>query len=87
MQISEKRFVEFKELMRKKVGKKRYSKMTEQELLASATALITLMNAIYKPITKADYEKYTKEVIKIRLAKGLSISDLQNKTPGVVSPR
>ncbi len=61
MQIPEKRFLEFKELMRKKVGEEKYSKMTEQELLASATALITLVNAVYKPITKEDYEKYSKK--------------------------
>ena len=58
MQISEKYFLQFKELMRKKVGEEKYSKMTEQELLASATALVTLVNAVYKPITKEDYEKY-----------------------------
>ncbi len=58
MQISDKHFLKFKELMREKVGDEAYSKMTEQELLASAIALVTLMNAIYKPITKEDYEKY-----------------------------
>jgi len=78
MQISEKRFLEFKELMRKHVGEERYSKMSEQYLFASATALVNLMKIIYKPMTKADYEKYTKMVIEGRLAQGLSISDLQN---------
>ena len=58
MQISDKRFTEFKELMRNKVGEEEYSKMTEQKLLASAITLVTMMKAIYKPITKADYEKY-----------------------------
>jgi len=71
--------------MRKKVGEEKYSKMTEQELLASATALVTMMKAIYKPITRTDYEKYTKIVMEMRLARGLSISDLQNKIPRVVS--
>jgi hypothetical protein len=61
MEISEKYFLQFKELMRKKVGEEKYNKMTEQEFLASATALITLMRAVYKPITKEDYEKYTKK--------------------------
>ena len=78
MQISEKRFLEFKELMRKKVGEKRYGKMTEQELLASATALVNMVKIIFKPITREDYEKYTKIVMEMRLAQGLSISDLQN---------
>lgn len=58
MQISDKHFLKFKELMKEKVGEEKYSKMTEQELLASAISLITLMKAIYKPITKEDYEKY-----------------------------
>lgn len=50
--ISEKYFLEFKKLTLEKVGEEAYSKMTEQELLASATALITLMNAVYRPIKK-----------------------------------
>lgn len=58
MQISEKHFLEFKELMREKVGDEAYSKMTEQELLESAIKLITLVRAVYKPMTKEDYEKY-----------------------------
>jgi len=45
--------------MRKKVGEEEYNKMTEQELLNSAIALITLIKAVYKPITKEDYEKYS----------------------------
>lgn len=58
MQISDKHFLEFKELMREKVGDEAYSKMTEQELLESAIKLITLVRAVYKPMTKEDYEKY-----------------------------
>ncbi|KKQ82150.1 MAG: hypothetical protein UT05_C0004G0052 [Parcubacteria group bacterium GW2011_GWF2_38_76] len=60
MQISDKHFLEFKKLMRDKVGEEKYNKMTEQELLASAIALITMMKAVYKPITKEAYEKYKK---------------------------
>lgn len=52
--IQEKYFIKFKDLMRKKVGKKKFSKMTEQELLASATALLTLVKAVYGPIKKED---------------------------------
>jgi hypothetical protein len=58
MQLSEKYFLEFKELMRKKVGEEEYGKMTEQELFHSATALITLVKAVYQPINKKDYDKY-----------------------------
>lgn len=46
--------------MREKVGEEAYSKMTEDELLKSAIALVTLVKAVYKPITKEDYEKYSK---------------------------
>jgi len=49
-QISEKYFLKFKELTKKKVGKEEYNKMSEQELLDSATALITLVEAVYQPI-------------------------------------
>jgi hypothetical protein len=58
MQIPEKHFLKFKELMREKVGEEKYSKITEQELLASTTALITLMEAVHKPISNEDYERH-----------------------------
>jgi|GEM_PF-815461 len=58
MQISDKHFLEFKELMREKVGDEAYSKMTEQELFDSAIKLITLVKIVYKPIKRDDYEKY-----------------------------
>jgi hypothetical protein len=66
MQISEKYILEFKELMRKKVGEEEYNKMTEQELLHSATALITLMKAVYQPISKEDYDKYSEKKVNDR---------------------
>lgn len=46
--ISEKYFNKFKALMLKKVGRKKFDKMSEQELLSSATALLTLVGAVYK---------------------------------------
>lgn len=45
-------FIKFKELTKKKVGDEEYSKMTEQELFSSATALLTLMGAVEKHINK-----------------------------------
>ena len=48
IQISEKHFHKFKELMRKEVGDEKYNKMTEQELFSSATALVTLVGAVCK---------------------------------------
>ena len=62
IQIFEKYFLKFKELTRKKVGEEEYNKMTEQELLNSATALITLLKAVYQPISKEDYKKYSKKI-------------------------
>ena len=62
IQIFEKYFDKFKELTRKKVGEEKYSKMTEQDLLNSATALITLLKAVYQPISKEAYEKYSKKI-------------------------
>lgn len=52
IQISEKHFLKFKELMRKKVGDEEYNKMTEQQLFSSATALITLMSAVERQMNK-----------------------------------
>lgn len=52
MHISDKHFLKFKELMKEKVGEEEFSKMTEQELLHSAIALVTLVKAVYKPIQK-----------------------------------
>ncbi len=58
MHISNKHFLKFKELMKEKVGEEEYNKLTEQELLNSAIALVTLVKAVYQPIKKEDYEKY-----------------------------
>lgn len=58
MQISDKHFLKFKELMKEKVGEEEYNKLTEQELLNSAIALVTLVKAVYQHINKEDYEKY-----------------------------
>lgn len=60
MLIPEKHFLKFKKLMRETVGEEAYNKMTEQELLASAIALITLVKAVYKPITKEEHERFNK---------------------------
>lgn len=50
-------FIKFKELYKEEFEEE-YSKMTEEQLFNSATALITLVEAVYKPILKEDYEKY-----------------------------
>ncbi len=46
--MSDKHFLKFKELMREDMGEEKYNKMTEQELFASFTALITLMETVYQ---------------------------------------
>jgi hypothetical protein len=38
--------------------------MTEEQLFNSATALITLVNTVYRPILKEDYEKYKDKTFK-----------------------
>ena len=55
IQISEKYFLKFKELMRKKVGEEEYNKMIEQELFDSATKLITLMGAVERHINRENF--------------------------------
>jgi hypothetical protein len=62
MEINEEYFTRFKELTRKKLGDEAYEKMTEQELFDIATKLVVLVKAVYKPIPKDLYEKYTKEL-------------------------
>ena len=58
--ISDIQFKKFKELMKNHVGEEKFSAMSEQYLLESAIKLITLMKAIYRHITKEEYEKYSK---------------------------
>jgi hypothetical protein len=52
MEIPQKSFTEFKELMRRKVGDSEYSKMTEQELYESAQKLLRLVEIVEKPESK-----------------------------------
>jgi hypothetical protein len=54
MQISEKDFLKFKELYKKEFGEEAYNKMTEQQLLESATKLLTLVKIVYQPINKEE---------------------------------
>lgn len=54
--VREEYFKKFKELTRKKLGEEQYNKMTEQELFASATALITLMGAVERHINSPTYQ-------------------------------
>ena len=54
--ISEKRLEEFKRLYKKHFNKD----ISDQEALESATKLLRLVEIVYQPITKKEYEKYKK---------------------------
>ncbi len=56
--IKEEYFIKFKKLYLEEFGEEEYNKMTEEQLFNSATALINLLDAVYRPILKEDYEKY-----------------------------
>jgi hypothetical protein len=54
--ISEERLKEFKRIYKKKFGKE----ISNQEALEKATKLLRMVELIYKPITKSDYDKLQK---------------------------
>ena len=54
MLISGKHFTEFKRLYREEFGEKTYNKMTEQQLLESATKLLKLVKIVYKHTDSQD---------------------------------
>lgn len=54
--ISEKALKEFKTIYKRKTGKD----TSDQETLESATKLITLVKAVYRPIPKEWLEEYEK---------------------------
>lgn len=58
--IKEEYFIKFKKLYLEEFGEEEYNKMTEEQLFNSATALITLVDAVYRPILKEGYEKSKK---------------------------
>jgi rubrerythrin len=55
-QISKEHLDKFKELYKKKTGKD----ISDQDALESATKLINLVKAVYRPMTKDDYDKVQK---------------------------
>lgn len=48
MLISNEHFTKFKELYKEELGEESYNKMTEQQLLESATKLLKLVEIVYK---------------------------------------
>ena len=55
--ISEKALQEFKPIYKKKTG----NDISDQDALESATKLLTLVNAVYRPIKKEWLEEYEKK--------------------------
>lgn len=56
MRIPEKYIEEYMVLYKKRFGKE----ISYQKALEDGTKLLNLMKLIYKPISKKDYEKYSK---------------------------
>ncbi|KKP37654.1 MAG: hypothetical protein UR28_C0028G0022 [Candidatus Peregrinibacteria bacterium GW2011_GWF2_33_10] len=56
MQITEAQLDSFIELYKKRFG----IEIARDKALEKATKLLTLMTCIYRPITKEQYEKYSK---------------------------
>ncbi|MCK9578217.1 hypothetical protein M0R01_01830 [bacterium] len=54
--ISEKALKEFKAIYKKEIG----IDLSDKDALESATKLLNLMKAIYKPMTREEYEKVQK---------------------------
>ena len=54
--ISEEALKEFKVIYKKEFG----IDLSDKDALESATKLLTLMKAVYKPMTKEEYEKVQK---------------------------
>jgi hypothetical protein len=57
MKLSKEAIDEFKQIYKEKFGKD----IGDAEALESATKLINLMRIIYKPMTKAEYDKVQEE--------------------------
>lgn len=54
--ISKERLEEFKRIYKKKFGKE----LSNQEALEKATKLLRMVELVYKPITKENYDKLQK---------------------------
>lgn len=56
--ITTEQLKEFKAIYKKEFGKD----ISDKDALDSATSLVDMMRLVYKPITKKDYEKYSKPI-------------------------
>jgi len=69
MLISEKHLNEFKVLLKNKMGEKEFNKLSEQDILDSATKLLTLVKIVYKPMTQKEFNIIKKNDGKIKKTK------------------
>ena len=58
MQLTAKQVSKFQELYKRSFGKE----ISKENAYEQGVKLLRLMSLVYKPITKNDYEKYSKEV-------------------------
>lgn len=57
MTLTKEDIAKFKEIYKKETGED----ISDEEALDSATSLVEMVRLVYKPIKKADFEKYSKE--------------------------
>jgi len=69
MLISEKHLNEFKVLLKNKMGEKEFNKLSEQDILDSATKLLTLVKIVYQPMTQKEFNIIKKNDGKIKKTK------------------
>ncbi len=55
--LGKKQLDEFKALYKEEFG----NELSDEDALESATRLINLVKAVYKPITKADFDEFIKK--------------------------
>lgn len=65
MLISDEQFKKFKKLYKEEFGEEKYNKMTEQQLLESATKLLKLVEIVYKPIESQDSQNRLDEAYNV----------------------
>ncbi len=70
MQISKEALEEFKEIYKREFG----VELSDADTLDKATRLLTLMKAVYRPITKADMELVSKRREELKTQSGKSKS-------------
>ena len=55
--LSKEHFEEYKRIYKEEFGEENFNSRTEAQLFEEAIKLITLMKAVYKPMTKEEYDR------------------------------